>query len=144
MGDEITHVNGEKMATFTDLSMDVALSSGDVQLKGVRANGTMFETKITPDSSEGMPQIGVFPIQNHHVIRPLKDDDPVTMVGFPAEEADPPFLPGDTIVGLNGEKIENFASVKKILSEQRAKPAVFELQRLNEDCLLYTSDAADE
>ena len=133
LGDEITHVNGEKMATFTDLSMDVALSSGDVQLKGVRANGTMFETKITPDSSEGMPQIGVFPIQNHHVIRPLKDDDPVTMVGFPAEEADPPFLPGDTIVGLNGEKIENFASVKKILSEQRAKPAVFELQRLNED-----------
>ncbi|MFK7817966.1 MAG: RIP metalloprotease RseP, partial [Planctomycetaceae bacterium] len=132
LGDRITHINGEEMATFSDISMEVALTEGPIKVKGVHPDGTEFQKTLTPDAGN-VRQIGIFPISNTHVIQPLNKEDPVTRPGFPAAKADPPFLPGDTIVALNGETTEDFVQIKKVLSDNRNKPVEFSLKRLGED-----------
>lgn len=132
LGDEITHINGEEMRSFVDVSMKVALSKKNsaVHIKGRRANGTLFEAKISPDEGGTIRQIGIFQVDNNHIIQPLDKDGTVTNPGLPASSASPPFLPGDTIVSINGNKTDDYATIKRVLSEEREAPAVFELRRL--------------
>lgn len=133
MGDEITHVNGESIATFTDLSMEVALTTGPLNLRGRRVDGREFEVSVEPDGNGRIRQIGVGPTRSVRVPIPEKEGDPITRPGLPASKADPPFLPGDTIVSMNGRPTPAFATVKQILAEQADQPVDFELQRMQED-----------
>jgi regulator of sigma E protease len=132
LGDKITHINDEEMETFSDISMEVALTKGPIKVRGIHPDGTEFTKTLTPEAGN-VRQIGIFPISNTHVIQPLDEEDSVTSPGFPADKADPPFLPGDSIVSIDGQSVTDFAQVKTILSDNRDKSVIFELQRLGED-----------
>ena len=51
-----------------------------------------------------------------------------TILGNPAEKADPPFLPNDTIVEINGIKIETAYDLRSTLAQNFDKPARMILQ----------------
>ena len=132
MGDEITHINGEEMATFSDISMEIALSDGPLKIKGRHPDGSTFEKTVIPDSGR-VRTIGVVNTLSLELITPLEEKDPVTVPGLPAAKADPPFLPGDRVVSINGIELTDFSHMKRVLYQSTEKPAEFRLQRRDKE-----------
>jgi len=128
-GDKITHINGEKMSTFSDISMTTALSTGDLVVKGVGVDGKPFEKTITPDASGSTRSIGIENTVGLEVATPIEEGRPVAFPGLPAAACDPPLEPGDTIISLDGIKLTDYAHMKRLMQERLDKTIEFELQR---------------
>ena len=127
-GDTITQIDGKPMHSFVDITLAVALSTGDIDVEGERRNGSPFDVTITPDSSGTRRTIGVGP-QNGLSFAPAEAEVDPNPPGTPGAEAEPPFLPGDSIVGIGGEKVESFSGLVEELSRRRAEELDFEVQR---------------
>lgn len=126
-GDEITSIGGRKNPIFSDLRNGVTL--GDVE-QGVPftvrrpADGTTESVVLHPDTDLGVPTVGVtspFSIT-------LPDDISPQLPGA-AAEAEPPLLAGDTIRGVNGQPVANYAELIAALARTPSEPVTISVDR---------------
>lgn len=134
-GDDIQEIDGDRITTFRDLLIQTALSSGDMHLKGKKADGTPFEMDITPDSSGLRRTLGIAQISALQVAELEDRGVSPTMAGSAAAKAEPPFQSGDLIRKLNGEDVSDFPAFQKQLAQLKDQNVEITVQR---------KDAAEE
>lgn len=131
-GDKVQWINDRKIESFNDIQRGVALTSGDLTTRGVDRTGKAFEPRtIVPDGRGTRRKIGVGPSPNLTIINPPAGTGiSIVAAGTPAAKADPPFQPGDTIVELDNEAVDNYATLLWLLARKRAAEKVtFTLKR---------------
>lgn len=135
LGDKITRVNDREDAqlSFTDLRMAVAFSKEgeDIDVAGMR-DGKPFSTKVKPAKIDDQPVPTIFVEAEGALKLPdPKDDDKfsLTSPGLSASDADPPFEPGDEIVELDGQKLDNYAQLQLALAKRRDRTVEFGVRR---------------
>lgn len=128
--DVLTSINGRAVADFSDVTRGTALTTGTVHVVGKHEDGEVFDVAIQPDESGTKRLIGVGPQESLRLM-PLPEETniPVTRPGSPASRAEPSFLPGDRIRRVNGQSLERFADLRKILTERRDESLTFEVAR---------------
>lgn len=131
-GDQITKINGKKSNSFLDIVQGVVVSTGDIEIEGIHADGTTFEKTIEPEMVETRRGIGAEnPTTSLNVVQYEDKEYPPTLPGSPASEADPPFEQGDLIKKIDDVSLENFTQLSNYLAENRSKKVTFHVQRLD-------------
>ena len=124
-GDRVTEINGYEVRSFSDISKRVILSGGSVELKGVRLDGTEFETTLTPQTREkdAPPIIGVAPAASLNLrAEPVRP-------GFPVAELKNGFQPHDVIVKVGDQDVQSHAEFERILAAQADQPLDIVVER---------------
>lgn len=117
-GDTVTSINGRPVENFEDILRGTALSQGEIELKGFHAGGEKFDITVEPATKGIVRQIGLRSIQSTTIAEiPENSDFSVKLPGTSAAEAD--FQQGDVITQVNGEDVEDYVHLQKIL-EQRS------------------------
>lgn len=133
-GDRITQINGREISSFNDLLLNVALSSGPLEIEGIRRDGkTTFDVTIVPDQQGTRPKIGIGPTGSLQLIDSPKHDIPVTVAGTAAASAKPPFEYGDTIREFNGQKIDTYVELQELLASRPVEPVDVVVERPTKD-----------
>ncbi len=130
-GDLVTHFNGREVTNFRDLGLNIAVSTGDIELRGVHDDGTPFKAKITPDLSGTRPQIGIAPSAGLELI----DSDPEKQPAFAdsaAAAATPPFAFGDQVLKVGGTEVRSFAHFQDLLAARGVDPVTVTVKRAGE------------
>lgn len=129
-GDQITHVNGKEVSSFMDVTIGITLSSGSVQLQGVRKTGETFDLTVSPDSrNDTRRKIGIGQERGLTLVSWERVDDIVYTPGSPASKTEPKFLYGDKLVKVDGQEIAAFANLNDVLVRRRSEPLTFEVER---------------
>lgn len=118
-GDRIEKINGRKVASFADISLNTALSDSTVRLEGIRRDGkTTFDVTLEPFTSKThpditRPQIGMGPTRGLEVVDIPKSQVKPVLDGTAFAEAKPPFENGDVVQQLNGEAVTSYSELQK-------------------------------
>lgn len=117
-GDVIDKIDGEKATSYMDIIRSSAFSEGDITMEGTHLNGEQFEVSIEPDRTGTRPQIGLIPSNSLKV--PVYQDPAVSVTskGTAAAKAEPSFLQGDTFRTIDGEPIESYAQMQRMLASK--------------------------
>ncbi len=126
-GDLVTEVNGKEAHGFMDIMYGVALSSSDVELKGVGADGKQpFQHSLTPDKTDTRRMIGVAPSPDLQLLAMTEDGSS----GFPGTVAATVGLQSsDEIISVGGESVRNYAELQRLLISRRADELEFVVKR---------------
>jgi len=105
-GDLVTRVDGGRIIDFGDLSQEVALSDGSLELTVKRGDET-FDVTVTPryDESLGIPAIGIAPAVDRHAAG-VVEDSPIANAGG---------RKGDVILSIDGTPTPAPADVVSVL-----------------------------
>ncbi|MDA1016957.1 MAG: RIP metalloprotease RseP [Planctomycetota bacterium] len=129
-GDRFTHVNGEKVATFRDVLIRVALSTDEtINLKGIKSDGTPFDIDVVPDSGGTRRMLGFSPTVGLSVAELEDEDISPTTPGSSASQATPPFQSGDLIRQLQGQDVKSFPEFQGRLARMSDKQVQIAVQR---------------
>jgi regulator of sigma E protease len=129
-GDKITRIGNVNNPRFDDLRTGVTL--GDVE-KGIpftidrAADSKSEDIKLFPDSSLGLPMIGITSAQDAQLI-----DRPGFHATFPfsaARRSTPAFEPGDTIVQVNDTPVHSYRDFDRALAKYIAQPLEVTVER---------------
>ena len=124
MGDRITGVDGRRddRLRFNDVRQAVALSSGPIEIEGLR-DGKPFKVTVEPETTGPYPTIGIEPEPGMKLIEggEINSGSP-TSPGSPAGNAEPKFEPGDEIRRIDDVPVEDYAQLQAVLSARRDKP----------------------
>jgi len=99
-GDRITEVNGDRIRSFIDLQEAILLSSGDISLRLLRADGTDTTVNVTPMKSSPGRSIGVAPTVTTELVRNIPDPALISDADMPLDRASESFLPADRVVAV--------------------------------------------
>ncbi len=128
-GDLIQEINGRPAADFGDIMRGVALTSDDVEIKGVSRDGkSTFAKTLTPDKSDTRRMIGVAPSLDLRLTALGAENGPAAFPGTPAAAAEQ-FRSRDRIVEVGGQPVNNFAELQDILIERRGEELDFVVER---------------
>ncbi len=135
-GDAIKRINdrADKELSFTDVRLAVALSGADeqVEIAGIR-NGKPFTTTVRPVRLEEqlVPTIFVEPELSLTLPDPGADDPSfkLTMPGFSASRAKPPFKLGDELKEIDGVTLNDYADLALELARKRDRRVTFGVRR---------------
>jgi len=132
-GDVLTQINGSELKSFTDVTRKVALGKGPVTILATRNGKPLDSITITPDRSgpKKRRRIGVGPYFSLTLIDPKDASFSPVAPGSPAEKAD--FRPGDRIVRIGNDKLDDYAQMKTILDARRSESLDFFVMRKNSD-----------
>jgi regulator of sigma E protease len=129
-GDRITEINGRDIEDFNDLLRATALSSGPLDVKFVRGDGTTEQVRLSPDLSGTRRRIGVAPAYGLKVLKlPETQDIPSTVPGSAAAAAEPAIQPGDVIRAVDGQDVATYADLQEVLALRRADAVSLTLER---------------
>lgn len=129
-GDAIHELNDEPVKEFTEIRMGVALSSGDVKVKGEhRRSNEPFEYTISPDESGNLRVLGIAGPLGLRLIVPEDSSITPTTPGLPAHAAEPSFEPGDLIVGFEDQEISSYAELQDYVGRRREETLVYLVRR---------------
>lgn len=128
-GDRFTRIDDRRIDTFSDIMRGVALSAGPVTIDGVHHDGRTYEVTVNPDTSQNRRMIGAGPALGLRLIEPRDANVGVASPGTPAADAQPRFLPGDTIRKLDGREIADFVELETYLADNRASIVNFFVER---------------
>ena len=117
-GDQITHIDGRKMHSFVDVTLAVALSSGDITVEGLRRSGESYRTTVSPTATGPRRTIGVGP-ENGLRFTSLENSFGPTPPGTPGDRVTPPLEAGDVIIEVGGAPVNSFADLAERLSRRR-------------------------
>ncbi|GIX03209.1 MAG: metalloprotease [Planctomycetaceae bacterium] len=132
-GDQITHINGQLVTNYHELQINVAVSRGPLELRGIRRTGEAFTTVVHPDRSGTRPQIGVWPSMDLTVAEHLPPGKTSpALPGTAASRAEPPFEPGDRILQVNDQPVERFADFQDLLAARQGAPTRILVRRQNQ------------
>ncbi len=99
-GDRVLEVNDDRIRSFIDLQEAILLSSGDIRLRLLRADGTDTNVSVTPMKSSPGRSIGVSPTVTTQLVRNISNPELIAEADMPLQRASESFLPGDRIVAL--------------------------------------------
>ncbi len=132
-GDQITKINGTKSKSFMDIVQGVVISTGNIDIEGIHADGTTYEKNIEPQMVGTRRGIGAEnPTTSLNVARYEDKTFSPTVTGSPAAEATVPFKQGDTIKKIDDVKLDNFTQLVNYLAVKRKESVTFHVQRLDE------------
>ncbi|WP_166823539.1 site-2 protease family protein [Thalassoroseus pseudoceratinae] len=140
-GDRITRINDRKVESFSDLMRGVALTSGDLEIAGVKRDGSDFEFTLTPDVSGTKRMIGAAPMYASLRVTDVEDpEDLVVEPGTPAADVKNGFQRRDVIrkaaiAGEEPQAFETIANLQAWLAEPqvRSQAVDFYVERFDED-----------
>ena len=133
-GDAITRIDGreDQQLSFTDVRLAVALSKADdqIEIKGIR-RGKPFATSVKPVvlDKQLVPTIFVEGERSLTLPEPESEGERLTSRGLSASQATPPFLPGDEIEEIDGERLKDYAEMQEKLSARRARTVEIGVRR---------------
>jgi len=128
-GDEITHFNGREVTNFRDLAINIAVSSGPIELRGRRRTGEKFKAIVEPDLSDTRPQIGIGPSTGLTLADDPQGKEPPVVPGSAAERAEPPFQRGDQILKVGETDVTSFAQLQNLLAERHGADTTITVAR---------------
>lgn len=128
-GDRVTEFNGRDVTSFRDLSLNVAVSTGEIRLAGSRRDGTPFTATVEPDTTGTRPQIGIGPSLGLKVAVDPTGKTPPAIANSAAARAEPPFAPGDEIVKVGDVEVSSFAEFQDRLSARNGAPTTITVRR---------------
>ncbi|MCA9059804.1 MAG: site-2 protease family protein, partial [Planctomycetaceae bacterium] len=130
-GDRIETVNGEEILSDTDVPEAVMLSRGPIQITGTHENGEKFDLTLDPSTDMGVRMIGVQMGTQTLQLDPLIED--ATQILTPrrpeAGTASQPFLPGDTVVEVQGTPMSTFGQMRRITAANAEVPLTYLISR---------------
>ena len=139
-GDTITRINGRDVTAFADIMRGVALTTGPVDIEGVRPDGSTFEMRLTPDATGTRRMIGVSPLYGLRLAESQESQEDETIIpvlaGKAAERAEPPFEPGDEIRTVAGIAIKDFSQFQDVMAQKREETVTIEVARKGADALV--------
>jgi len=128
-GDEIIAINDDDIHSFNDIQQSIVLSGGALSIRGVTESGEEYTRKVTPEPGKQMRQIGVN-FSNSLTISPLAGKEhSISIPGLPAAKASEPFLPGDTVVAVNGEPILSWNQLASMTARHASEELVYSVER---------------
>lgn len=125
-GDRIEKINGRRIDSFADISLNTALSDDKVRVEGVRRDGrTTFDFTLEPFTSKThpditRPQVGLVPSQGLQLVNIRDESVKPVLDGSAASKAEPPFARGDKIVQVDGQDVNSFAEFQERLARRSA------------------------
>ncbi len=131
-GDTLTEINGERIDNYRDIMRSVALSRGEVTVRGVHANGQKYTVTFQPekDGKQTRRRIGVAPSQSPEVRAMPGTSGRVWVVpGSPAAAAAPPFQPGDRIRRVGADEVHRFSDLADIFDLRSSEPLDLMIER---------------
>ncbi len=129
-GDRISHFNGRDVMNFRDLALNIAVSSGDIELRGEHKDGSPFKTLVVPDRSKTRPQIGILPSADTRVVaEPIEEITSPVLSGTPEAAAKPAFEFGDRILKVNGVETPSYAAFQDQLVKRGTESATYTVLR---------------
>ncbi|MCA9096992.1 MAG: RIP metalloprotease RseP [Planctomycetaceae bacterium] len=126
-GDTIETINGKEVKKFQDIMRGVIFGGEKLEITGVHADGTKFTTTVIPDTGGTRKKIGIGPCLGLRLVD--TPAIPVTLKGSAASEAEPPLEGGDLIKSIDGEDLQNFASMQRYLAKHRNKEVKLTVER---------------
>jgi regulator of sigma E protease len=132
-GDRITHFNGREVTNFRDLALNVAVSTGPIELRGYHRDGTQFATRVEPDASGTRPQIGIYPSLGLSLADDPGSKDSPALPGSAASRAQPPFERGDLVLKVGDHEVASFADFQDRLAARNGQPTQLTLRRKGSD-----------
>lgn len=126
-GDQILQIGGRKVERFQQLRTDISL--GDIE-EGVElvvqrpAKPEPWSLHIYPQRKGKYPTIGVGVPWTNRLMQEL-----AAVPGTAAAQTNPPLMPGDQIVGLNGSPITNYAELRRALARSADQPIELRIRR---------------
>ncbi len=128
-GDEIIAINDDEIHSFSDIQQSIVLSGGVLSIRGVNASGEEYTKEVTPEPGKQMRQIGVN-FSNSLTISPLAGEEhSISIPGLPAAKASEPFLPGDTVVAVNGQPISSWHQLAGMTARYAPEELVYSVER---------------
>lgn len=133
-GDTIEKVGNRPISRFTDLQR--AISVGDVA-DGVKltirrpvlgGQPVRLELLVHPDRIRTTPTIGV---TNGFSTR--LDPRWALLPNVPTPQPDPPLLPGDQVVAIDGQKVEEYGHIHTLLARHPDRPLRLTVERTGKD-----------
>jgi regulator of sigma E protease len=126
-GDVIESINGYAVRDFQGMTVNTVLSRGVLQVTGKHADGTPFQVSIEPR-------------QDTHRVMGIISSHSLTVPEFPPTEKMDPFepasaaaqsgiQPGDTIVSVDGQRIETYDELARFLADRAAETVVLGVER---------------
>lgn len=134
-GDRIEKINGRKIDSFADISLNTALSDDNVRLEGRRSDGkSTFDFTIAPFTSKThpditRPQVGLVPSRSLEVVNLPKYDGPLAVEGTAWAKAEPAFEKGDQIIKIDGVDVKSFAEFQWQLARRTVPSSEIVVER---------------
>ena len=136
-GDRVDKINESTISNFTDLQMNVALSSGALRLEGRHADGSPFDITVEPDATRTHPQIGVTPIESLTVYdmipgrMPLDGKAPSSKDSSPGKEDDSnsTFHKGDLITKVGDREVKSSIEYHRAVAASTSNPLEITVER---------------
>ncbi len=125
VGDRIVEIGGKRIERFTDLQKMVSLSQVppegiEVVLQRPNPDGTSetITRFVHPTKGGLIPTIGVVSYRTTQLI----EEGLPCVPGSAAEKAEPPLCKGDTIIAVDGRKIDSYAQLHAEMAARPAEP----------------------
>jgi regulator of sigma E protease len=128
-GDSISELNGRDVTNYRDLALNIAVSSGPIELKGTRRTGETFTTIVNPDVTGTRPQIGILPTLSLKFPPDVDKKHPLALPGTIAAAAEPPFEAGDEIVKVGETEVTTYAQFQTVIAEQSGAAMTLTVRR---------------
>ncbi|MCS7305842.1 MAG: site-2 protease family protein [Thermoguttaceae bacterium] len=126
-GDQILQIEGRKVDRFQQLRTDISLGDPEkgVQLLVYRpGEPEPRNIHVYPQSSGKYPTIGVGVPWTTQLMQEL-----AAVPGTAAAQTNPPLMPGDRIIGVNGKPITHYAELRRALATLADQPIELRLRR---------------
>lgn len=121
-GDVIERINDERITTFADLTMKIALSWGALKFEGHHADGKPFQITVEPDTKDKThPQIGVTPAKSLFVR--------LALPGYPVSSLAPTFRRGDMIKSVNDHELKDSVDFYRTLATNQSGTLSIKIDR---------------
>lgn len=120
-GDTVTSVDGTSIATWQDFDANMLTAGGRTVTVTLNRDGKSFDVELSPKAVTryGFGYSGLLP--------PLSSEVRQLMPGAPAERAG--LRPGDRIVAVNGEPVEQFYDLIRLISPHPREPVTLTVER---------------
>jgi regulator of sigma E protease len=127
-GDVILSINGDKVTRFEDVMTDVAMHPGDTLILKVDRNGSVLSVPVTTDVVEAkMIDNTIQKIGDIGIRYPMPALIKAVVPGSAADQAG--LKAGDLIVNVDGNKIDHFADLQKIVADSAGKTLAIAVMR---------------
>ena len=130
-GDVLTEINGKKINEFTDIILNVALSSGPLSIRGTHPDGQNYSVTINPvepGESQTRRQIGVGFARSAQLAMDA-DEAVAVRPGSPASEVSDQLQPGDRVTHVGNTAVGSFAELDQLFAEHRGENLDLTIQR---------------
>ncbi len=122
-GDQVLAINGHEVTEWSDMTMRITLSDpGDVMTMTVKNNGQIRQVEVAPEynAADRLRQIGIANAQSLEIAYPGWSAGP---------DLDGQLQPGDRIVALQGQPVDNLNEVTTAIASAEGRPVQVTVER---------------